>query len=468
MVSTQGGQESQLIKKLVDTARKVLPQLEKYNQEQIDEIVTAISWVGCKPGNAEYLAKLATEETDYGNTEDKIKKIRNKIRGTLRDLKGEKTVGVIDVNEKTGITRIAKPKGVVGALIPVTNPEATPIHNAMIALKGANAIIFAPHPRGKKTCAEVVRFIHEELAKVGAPLEAVQYIPEPTIELSQELMRNVDFVIATGGGAMVKAAYSSGTPAIGVGPGNPPVIIDSSANIDDAAEKISIGTIFDYNSSCSNESCLIIEDSIYDEVLEKLKNKGGYLLSDTEKGKLEKTLWVNGVLNRDVIIRSPQVIAGKAGLSKEAAQAKFFLVEEEGIGKDYPFSREKLSVILTLYKYSTFEEAIDKVNQICSFSAPGHSCGIHSHNEEHIQRLAKAVPVCRVLVNQVHVFGSGGFFNNGLWFTLSLGCGSWGGTTTDDNLTYYHLINYTKLVRTIPEVIPDDEELWGNYLRKYG
>ncbi|MFQ6122471.1 MAG: aldehyde dehydrogenase family protein [Dehalococcoidales bacterium] len=468
MVSRQEEQVSQAIKERIDTARKILPQLEQYNQEQIDEIVTAIAWAGCKEGNPEYLAKLATEETDYGNVEDKIRKIRNKIKGTLRDLKGEKSVGIVDVNEKTGITRIAKPKGVIGALIPVTNPEATPIHNAMIALKGANAIIFAPHPRGKKTCAEVVRLIHKELAKVGAPLEAVQYIPEPTIELSQELMRNVDFVIATGGGAMVKAAYSSGTPAIGVGPGNPPVVIDSSADIDDAVEKISIGTMFDYNSSCSNESCLIIEESIYDEVREKLRSKGGYLLSGEEKEKLANVLWVNGVLNREVIIRSPQVIASKANLSQEAAQAKFFLVEEEGIGKDYPFSREKLSVILTLYKYSTFEEAIDKVNQICSFSAPGHSCGIHSHNEDHILRLALAVPVCRVLVNQVHVFGNGGFFNNGLWFTLSLGCGSWGGTSTDDNLTYYHLINYTKLVRTIPEVIPTDEELWGNYLRKYG
>jgi sulfoacetaldehyde dehydrogenase len=468
MASTQVSEGSQIIKELVDKARKVLPQLAKYNQEQIDEIVTAIAWAGYKKENAEYLAKFATEETGYGNVEDKIKKIRNKTKGTLRDLCGEKSIGIVDVDEKRGITRIAKPKGVIGALIPVTNPEATPVHNAMIALKGANAIIFAPHPRAKKTCAEVVRFIHQELAKVGAPLEAVQYIPEPTVELSQELMRNVDFVIATGGRAMVKAAYSSGTPAIGVGPGNPPVVIDSSADIDDAVEKISTGATFDYSSSCSNESCLIIEESIYDEVVDKLKRKGGYLLTEVEKEKLAKTLWVNGILNRDIIIRSPQVIASKAGLSPEASQAKFFLVEEEGIGEDYPFSQEKLSVILTLYKYRSFDEAIDMVNQICSFSAPGHSCGIHSHNEEHILRLAKAIPVCRVLVNQVHVFGNGGFFNNGLWFTLSLGCGSWGGTSTDDNLTYYHLINYTKLVRTIPEVIPSDEELWGNYLKKYG
>ena len=468
MVSTQGGQESQLIKELVNTARKVLPQLEKYNQEQIDEIVTAISWVGGKPGNAEYLAKIATEETGFGNVEDKVKKIRNKTKGTLRDLIGEKTVGVIDVNEKTGITRIAKAKGVVGALIPATNPEATPIHNAMIALKGANAIIFAPHPRAKKTCGEVVRLIHEELAKIGAPLDAVQYTSEPSIPLSQELMRSVDFVIATGGGPMVKAAYSSGTPAIGVGPGNPPVVIDSSADTDDAVNKIVAGTIFDYNSSCSNESILIIEEGIYDQVVQKLKDKGGYLLPDEEKEKLANALWINGALNRELIIRSSEFVAEKAGLSKEATQAKFFLVEEEGIGKDYPFSREKLAMILTLYKYKTFDQAIDMVKQSCAFSAPGHSCGIHSHNEDHIQRVAMEIPVCRVLVNQVHVFGNGGFFNNGLWFTLSLGNGSWGGTTTDDNLTYYHLINYTKLVRTIPEVIPNDEELWGNYLRKYG
>ncbi|MBA7505563.1 Sulfoacetaldehyde dehydrogenase (acylating) [subsurface metagenome] len=468
MVSMQSGQGSQVIKELVDRARKVQPELEKYTQEQIDEIVTAIAWAGGKKENAVYLAKLATEETDFGNYEDKIKKIQNKMRGTLRDLKGQKSVGIIDVNEKTGITSIAKPKGVIGAVIPATNPEATPIHNAMIALKGANTIIFAPHPRAKKTCGEVIRLIHEELAKLNVPLDAVQYISEPTIELTQELMKNVDFVIATGGQGLVRAAYSSGTPAIGVGAGNPPVVIDSTADIDDAVEKISIGTIFDYSSSCSNESCLIIEESIYEEVLEKLKNKGGYLLSPVEKEKLEKTLWKNGALVRDVIIRSPQTIASRAGLGKEALQAKFFIVEEEGIGKDYPFSGEKLAVILTLYKYSSFEEAINMVNQICSFSAPGHSCGIHSHNEEHIQRLAKAVPVCRILVNQVHVFGTGGFFNNGQWFTLSIGCGSWGGNSIDDNLTYYHLINITKLIRVIPEVIPTDEELWGDYLKKYG
>lgn len=468
MISTQEEQQSQLIKDLMGRARKVLPQLEKYNQEQIDEIVTAISWVGGKPGNAEYLAKIATEETGFGNVEDKVKKIRNKTKGTLRDLIGEKTVGVIDVNEKTGITRIAKAKGVVGALIPATNPEATPIHNAMIALKGANAIIFAPHPRAKKTCGEVVRLIHEELTKVGAPLDAVQYTSEPSIPLSQELMRSADFVIATGGGPMVKAAYSSGTPAIGVGPGNPPILIDSSADIDDAVNKIVAGTIFDYNSSCSNESILIIEEGIYDQVVQKLKDKGGYLLPDEEKEKLANALWINGALNRELIIRSSEFVAEKAGLSKKATQAKFFLVEEEGIGKDYPFSREKLAMILTLYKYKTFDQAIDMVKQSCAFSAPGHSCGIHSHNEDHIQRVAMEIPVCRVLVNQVQVFGNGGFFNNGLWFTLSLGNGSWGGTTTDDNLTWYHLINYTKLVRVIPEVIPTDEELWGNYLRKYG
>ena len=466
MVSMQSGQGSQVIKDLVGRSRKVLPQLEKYTQEQIDEIVTAIAWAGVK--NAEYLAKVAMEETDFGNYEDKVKKIRNKIRGTLRDLKGKKTVGIIDVNEKAGITSIAKPKGVIGALIPVTNPEATPIHNAMIALKGANTIIFAPHPRGKKTCGELVPFLHEELAKLGVPPEAVQYIPEPTIELTQELMRNVDFVIAAGGQGMVRAAYSSGTPAIGVGAGNPPVVIDSTADIDDAVNKIAIGTIFDYSSSCSNESCLIIEESIYDEVLEKLKNKGGYLLSPVEKDKLEKTLWKNGALNRDIIIRSPQRIANEAGLGKEAQGAKLFMVEEKGIGKDYPFSGEKLAVILALYKYSAFEEAIDMVKRISAFSAPGHSCGIHSKNEDHIQRLAEAVPVCRVLVNQVHVFGNGGFFNNGLWFTLSLGCGSWGGNSIDDNLTYYHLINTTKLVRVIPEVRPTDEELWGDYLKKHG
>jgi sulfoacetaldehyde dehydrogenase len=359
--------------------------------------------------------------------------------------------------------------GVIGAITPVTNPVATAINNMMVVLKGGNAVILASHPSAKKTGMEVVRLVREEMAKVKAPLDLVQTVEQPSKDLSQEIMRQADTVIATGGSVMVRAAYSSGKPALGVGQGNAVVIIDPSADIDSAVDKIFAGKTFDYATSCSSESSIVVQESIYDQVIEKFKAKGSYLVSQQEKEKLQETVWKDGAINGKVVCRSPESIASLAGIaSEEALKSKCFLVEEEGIGKEYPFSGEKLTVILSVYKYSHFDEALDIVNRITSYQGRGHSCGIHTTTEENITKLALSAKVSRIMVNQVQAFGNGGFFNNGLPFTLTMGCGSWGGNSTTENLNYKHFINICRLARPITENRPTDEQLWGDYLKKYG
>lgn len=464
-------ENEKIIREMVEKARRAQKQIEDYGQEQVNEMVTAVAWAVYKKENAEYLAQLSVEETGMGNYEDKVTKNRRKTMGTLRDLlhPTAKSVGIIKVDEEKGITEIAKPVGVVGALTPVTNPAATPVNKTMMILKGRNAVILAPHPRAKETCGEVVRLMHQELAKVGAPLDLIQYLTEPTKELTQELMRQVDLVVATGGQAMVRAAYSSGTPALGVGAGNAVVIIDDTADIEDATDKIVLSKTFDYATSCSSENSLVIQDVIYDKVLDALKKKGGYLASPEEKEALQNAAFKDGHLYAGIVGQSPQTIASLAGLPQEKVRnARFFMVEEEGIGRDYPFSGEKLSVILTIYKYHNFEEALDKVERIIDYQGKGHSCGIHSSNEEHIIKLALRIKVSRILVNQAQCFGNGGNFDNGLNFTLTMGCGTWGGNSITENLSYKHFINISRLSRVIPEVIPTEEQLWGAYLKKYG
>jgi len=454
-------------KELIEKGRKAQSIFEAYTQEEVDEVITAVAWAGYS--NAEYLARFSVEETGMGLFEDRVKKIQNKTRGTLRDLKGALSRGIININVKTGVTEIAKPMGVIGAITPVTNPVATAINNIMVVIKGGNAVILASHPHAKKTGLEVVRLVREEIDKLKAPLDLVQTVEQPSKDLSQEIMHQADTVIATGGSVMVRSAYSSGKPALGVGQGNAVVIIDPSADIDGAVDKIFTGKTFDHATSCSSESSIVVHESIYGEVIEKFKARGAYLVSPEEKEKLGAAIWINGSINGKVVCKSPDSIATLAGItSDEALKAKCFLVEEEGIGPDYPFSGEKLTVALAIFKYSNFDEALDIVNRITSYQGRGHSCGIHTTTEENITKLALSAKVSRIMVNQVQAFGNGGFFNNGLPFTLTMGCGSWGGNSTTENLNYKHFINICRLARPIPEAKPTDEDLWGAYLSKYG
>lgn len=458
------------VSEMVEKARAAQRVFGTYNQEQVDEVITAVGWAVFKKENAEYLAKLEVEETGMGDLEDKTLKNVHRTKGAVFDLMGKRSVGVIDVNEETGITEIAKPMGVIGALTPCTNAGAGTLGNALMILKCRNAVIFAPNPRSKKTSDETIRLMNKELAKVGAPDNLIQGISEPSKALTQELMGQVDYVIATGGQGMVKAAYSSGTPCYGVGVGNSVMVVDETADLEDAAKKIFMGKTFDNATSCSSENSIILRESVYDTVIANLEGHGGYVVSGEEKENLREVMWKDGHLTIDVICKDPRHIAELAGFtSKKALNAKFFIVPETGTGPDHPFSGEKLSVVMAAYRYERFDEAVDLVRRITDYQGRGHSCGIHSTDEDHIMKLASSINVCRVLVNQAQAYGNSGNFNNGLPFTATLGCGSWGGNSTDENVTYKHCMNVTRLSRVIegPEP-PTEEEVFGAYIEKFG
>ena len=438
-------------------------------QDRIDEAVTALAWSIYKPENARILAEDAVRGTGLGNVPDKVTKNRRKTFGTLRDLLRAKTVGIIAEDPARGLVEYAKPVGVVAAVCPSTNPAATPINKAMMALKGGNAVIVAPSPAGWSTTALTVEFARAELEKIGMPADLVQVVPAPATKRQTEaLMAAADLVVCTGSQNNVRRAYSSGTPAIGVGAGNVPVIVDSSADLVDAAAKIAASKCFDNATSCSSENALVILDEVYEATIRALEAAGGYLANARERLRILDTLWVEGRLNRHVIAKDAPVLAEACGLSKAARAKKFFMVEETAVGPDDPLSGEKLSLILTLYRASDFEAALDRVRDILAFQGLGHSCGIHTQDPSHARRLAERLDVVRVLVNQAHAFGNGGSFDNGLDFTLSMGCGTWAGNSISENLNYRHFINITHLVTTIPEDKPAEAELFGAYWRKYG
>jgi len=457
------------ISELVRRARAAQKNYEGYSQQQVDEVVTAVGWAIMHPERNRALAEMAVRDTGLGNVEDKIIKNYRKTLGLLRDLKNAKTVGVIAEYPELGLVEIARPVGVVAAITPSTNPAATPANKVINALKGRNAIIIAPSPKGVSTCITLVGYIHAELKKIGAPLDLVQCLPEPiTKQGTHDLMREADLVVATGSQNNIRAAYTSGTPAFGVGAGNVASIIDSSADLREASTKIASSKTFDNATSCSSENSVVILDAVYDAALAELREAGGVLLNAEEKSNLQQTMWPKGKLDASVTAQSAQKIAALAGLVNPAvAKAKFLMVEESGIGLGYPFSGEKLSPVLTVYRARDFDHACQIVSEVYAYQGAGHSVGIHTANNEHIDRLGNELPVCRVIVNQAHCFATGGSFDNGLPFSLSMGCGTWGKNNFSDNMNYKHYLNITRIVRRIPERIPSEEEIFGEYLRKY-
>ena len=457
---------SELIQNLVQKASKAQAQVEFWSQEQIDEMVAAVGWQAYS--HAEECAVLAFEETGMGIYKDKLIKHQKKTLGALRDLHGLRTVGLIEEDQELGLLKYAKPVGVIGALTPVTNASATLPGNCLPMLKTRNAVIFASHPRAKKTCKLNVEIMRKGLAQVGAPEDLIQCIEEPSIELTQELMREVDLVIATGGAGMVKAAYSSGKPAYGVGAGNAITIVDETADLDAAAKKIFLGKTFDYATSCSSENSVVIQESIFDVFIEKLKGTGGYLCSAAEKDKLRKAMWPDGKhLNKKIVAQSPEVIAKIAEI-KVPEGTKFIMVLGEKIGPEDMFSGEKLSIVLTLWKYSAFQDAIDFVQNITAYSGAGHSCGIHTSKEEHVRMLGEQARVSRIMVNQPQSYGNSGNYNNGMPITLTLGCGTWGNNITTENIYWKHFLNITWVSKPIDPIIPDEEKLFGEHWKKYG
>jgi sulfoacetaldehyde dehydrogenase len=339
----------------------------------------------------------------------------------------------------------------------------------MMALKGRNAIIIAPSPKGASTCRLLLGYMHEELSKIGAPLDLVQMLPTVNKEMTYELMGQADFVTVTGSANNVRAGQTSGTPNACVSAGNVVSVVDSTADIKDAAHKIRRSKTFDHGTSCSNDNSVVIEASVYDEMVEALKAEGGYLCDADEKILLQQAMWPGGKRSPKTLAKAPSVIAEVAGLGNSAAkEASFFMVEETGVGKGYPFSGEKLSVVLTVYKAADFDEALEITKGILDHVGRGHSCGLHTNDADHVERIGLEMDVCRLLINQTQVVGNGGSFDNGLNFTLSMGGGSWAGNNIGENLSYEHFLNITRVSRLIPEVIPTQEELLGSYWERHG
>jgi len=461
--------EDGVIRELVARARAAMAAFAGAGQARTDEAVTALAWSVYEPGHARELAEMAVADTGLGNVADKITKNTRKTFGTLRDLSRVRSVGVIEEIPALGIVKYAKPVGVVAAVTPSTNPAATPVNKAMMAIKGRNAIIVAPSPSGLATTTRTVELMREALARIGAPEDLVQVLPGPiTKTLTHGLMRACDLVVVTGSQSNVRAAYSSGKPAIGVGAGNVPVIIDTSAELADAAAKIRASKTFDNATSCSSENSVVILDAVYDEAVAALERAGGWMADARHKEAIARTLWVDGRLNRKVIARDAAVLAREAALPGDAHAAAFFMVEEDGVGPEHPFSDEKLALVLTVYRARDLDDAIARVRAILEFKGKGHSCGIHTRDADNARRLAEELDVVRVLVNMAHTFGNGGGFDSGLNFTLSMGCGTWQGNSISENLCYQHFLNITHLCRVIPEDRPSEQELFGAFWEKYG
>jgi sulfoacetaldehyde dehydrogenase len=421
------------------------------------------------PAHNKALAELAVKDTGLGVIADKITKNHRKTLGLLRDLKGAKSTGVIAEYPERGITEIARPVGVVAAVVPSTNPAATPANNIINALKCGNAVIVAPSPKGYGTAALLLQYVHEELGRIGAPSDIVQQLPAPvTRELTNELMRQADLVVVTGSQNNVRGGYSSGKPALGVGTGNVAVIVDESADCADAARKIMASKVFDNATSCSSENSVVIHGRLYDRMIAALAAEGGTLLTAPEKESLQKAMFPGGKLSPAITAQSVKKICAVAGLGRrELVNAKCLMVEETGAGRNYPFSGEKLSPVLSLYRARDFDHAFDIVRAIYDYQGDGHSVGVYTEDESHIRRLAHEMTVARVIVKQAHTFATGGSFDNGMPFSLSMGCGTWGGNSFTDNLNYRHFMNISRIVRTIPPREPTPEDVFGAYRKKY-
>ena len=452
---------------LVARSRAAQAQIEHYTQAQVDALIRAMVWAVAKPGVAEKIAQHTVDETQLGNYDGKFLKIFRKTRATLFDIIDDKSVGVIEEDTARNIVKIAKPVGVIGALSPSTNPEATPVIKAISAVKGRNSIIVAPHPRAKLTNKLICDLMREAIVKMGAPADLVISIDIPSVNKTNELMIQCDRILATGGSAMVVAAYSSGTPALGVGAGNAVITVDDTADLDDAAEKIRISKTLDLAASCSSDNAVILLDAIYDEMLAKLQSKGGHILGADAKAKLQNVLWEDGHINAKVVAQTPQFIADFAGFNIPDG-TQFFIVPETGYGADHPFSGEKMTVTMALYRAKDIDEAIFLTNAIQAYQGQGHSCGIYSRSDANIMRLANATLTSRVMVNQPQAASNSGNLWNGMRQTFSLGCGSWGGNGTNNNITWRDLINETWVSKPLvtPKDLPSDDKLFGDVIAK--
>jgi sulfoacetaldehyde dehydrogenase len=450
------------VDELIARGRAAMEAFEMATQEEVDRLCQAVAWAVANEKTFTRLALMGVEESGIGDAESRVGK-RFKVMGILRDILRQKSIGVIEELPEKGIVKYGKPVGVIASLVPTTNPELTPPGVGMFAIKARDAVVFSPHPRSKRTTVETVAIMRRVLEREGAPVDLLQCVERPSIPAAQYLMAQADLVQATGGREMVRAAYGSGTPAFGVGAGNSTMIIDETADVADAARTIRISKTSDFGSGCSADGNLVVETTVYDVLRDRLVVEGGHRASLEEIELLRTTLWDEGGRRTpDTIAISAQQLAAKAGF-EVAADRRFFIIEQTEIGKHNAFSSEKLGVVLSMFRYSGFENALDMVKAIYEVGGKGHSCGIYSFDDDHIDQLARMAPVSRIMVRQPQSKANAGAFNNGMPMTSSLGCGTWGGNITSENIHLKHYMNVTWVSRPIPEDRPTERDLFGEF-----
>lgn len=457
----------QNIEAIIARAREAQQRYEKQgSQERYDRAALAVAWAIMEPERNRYLAELAVKTTGLGNVPDKIIKNHRKTLGVMRDIKHAVTHGIISDDPETGITEIARPKGVVGAIVPSTNPAATPANNIINAVKCGNAIVVAPSPKGVACSEKLIDYIHAEFKKIGEDPDLVQMIPAPgSKEKTQALMDGCDMIVCTGSQNNVQRAQTAGTPAVAVGAGNVTVIVDETADLDAAAEKIKNSKCFDNATSCSSENAVVVVDAVYEAFMAAIARVSGAVVDD-EAG-IVKSLWPDGHLNRNVIAQDSDKMIAALDLDVPEG-TEFIVVPTKGIGPDYPLSGEKLSRVLALYRAADFEEAVATTLKIQMHQGAGHSVGLHSSDDARAHILANAIPTSRVIVNQAHTFATGGSFTNGMPFSLSMGCGTWGGNSVNENVNYKHFLQSTKIVRETPSREPSLDDIFADYWSEAG
>ena len=456
------------IQEMYTRARAAFREVEFLPQDRVDELCAAVGWELQKEETAKELAHLAVSESGIGVYEDKVHKVQNKTRGMMRDMIGQKTCGLVREDKEKGLRIYAKPMGVVANVVPCTNPESTVCCIGVSLLKTRNAMIVSPHPRTGQSTYATVEHIRKALRKVGAPEDLAQCIKTPSQEATRELMTACDFAVATGGAALARVVYDAGTPCQTVGAGNVVSIIDSTVDPQETAAKIVKSKCANNSASCSSENAVAIEEVAYDAMVAALEGEGGYFCSTEEREKLRAYYWPDGQhLNRDVVAKPASYIAEHAGIEIPEG-TRFLMVIGTKPGPEDRFSGEKISPVLTVWKWTDFSEMIERMKEMHRFSGEGHSASIHSTNNERMMELALRANVGRVNCRMPHAAANSGSWFNGNPTTDTLGGGSWAGNMTSDNINFKHFLNYTWLSEPIPEHIPTDEDLFGDYLAKYG
>ncbi|MDR1965404.1 MAG: aldehyde dehydrogenase family protein [Synergistaceae bacterium] len=453
----------QILEEIFGRARSAEKIIEQYPQERVDRMCRAVAWAAGNPAAFEKLCLMGVDESGAGDRAGRYGK-RHKILGVLRDAMRQKSVGLVEYLPEKGISKYAKPVGVITSLIPMTNPELTPIVTAIYALKARDVVVFSPHPRTKKTTLEVVGIMREALRKIGEPEDFLQCVENPNMAMVNRSMGMCDLIMATGGPAMTKAAHSSGKPAYCSGAGNATMIFDDTADPDDAARNTRISKTSDFGSGCSADGNLIIYGGIYGRVVEALIREGGYLADDLQREALKRAMWDDeGHRIVDTVAVAPQKLAAAAGF-EISGDRKFIMVMGDGIGKEHKFSGEKLTTLLALYRYDGgFENALAMMDEIYKVGGRGHSCGIYSFDDAHIEALALRAPVTRIMVRQPQSKANAGSAENGMPMTSSMGCGVWGGNQVSDNIGLKYYLQTTHVARPIIKDQPDEATLFGEF-----